>query len=82
MITNCPRCKTKYVDTLEEIFCDSCAGIMAEDTSDEYQPQEEVYAEDIASEYDKETMLEALEEEWRQERLELQERQAYEDSVL
>jgi hypothetical protein len=45
----------------------------------EYQPQEEVYAEDIASEYDKETMLEALEEEWRQERLELQERQAYED---
>lgn len=34
-ITNCPRCKDKYVDTLEEIFCDSCAAIMLEDDPEE-----------------------------------------------
>lgn len=50
-IQNCPRCKLKYIDTLEEILCDSCADIMAEPNAEDMEGVETTESKVFAENY-------------------------------
>jgi len=87
----CPRCSKKYIDTTEEKACASCWALNPRQTDEEiskvYSNATEWAREqelaDLTKEAERdEAMLSALEDEWQQERMERQERQAYEDAVL